>query len=263
MHGHDKNDPEYQFPDVVEVASGLSEEGASELDIKIDVSDAEGLKVKKVHSRGIAAAPVIVLYAQEQDVDLIVMGTHGRRGLRQLLLGSVADEVLRTSNCPVLSVRKRDAKQSGTIKRILVPVDFSEPATKALAYAKKIAALYEAELQLLHIIEDVIHPSFYSRSQDSQFENIPDLEARSKREMEQLLNQMEGPHSPASLHVIKGRAAPMIVHFADHNESDLIVIATHGLSGFRHILLGSVTEKVIAMAPCPVFTIKTFGKSLL
>jgi nucleotide-binding universal stress UspA family protein len=145
----------------------------------------------------------------------------------------------------------------------LVPVDFSGPAKKALAYAKAIASRYEAELQLLHIIEEVIHPSFYARRKDSVFDNMPDLKDRSIRELEHLLEQVGGPASPASLHVIEGRAAPETVNFATQNDTDLIVIATHGLTGFQHILLGSVTEKVVSMAPCPVFTVKTFGKSLL
>jgi len=263
LHEDDPHNPEHQFPDIVEVASSLNGEAEAEADIHIDISTAEGLIVKKIQSRGIAAAPVIVDYAKENDIDLIVMGTHGRRGWRYMLLGSVADEVLRTSSCPVLSVRQRDASRAGAIRRILVPVDFSGPAKKALGYAKKIATIYQAELQLLHIIEEVIHPSFYASSKHSVFDNMPDLEARSKQELEHLLEQVEGPRTPASLHVVKGRAAPAIVNFADQNDSDLIVIATHGLTGFQHIILGSVTEKVVSMAPCPVFTVKIFGKSLL
>jgi nucleotide-binding universal stress UspA family protein len=80
--------------------------------------------------------------------------------------------------------------------------------------------------------------------------------------MERLYKESAGPEVDASLHVLEGYATRDIVEFAGNNESDLIVIATHGRTGIKHLLLGSVAEKVVRMAPCPVFTVKGFGKSL-
>ncbi len=78
-----------------------------------------------------------------------------------------------------------------------------------------------------------------------------------------LFAETDGPEVRADIHVMEGRATSDIVHFAEQNDSDLIVIATHGLSGVKHMLMGSVSEKVVRVAPCPVFTVEAFGKSLL
>ena len=87
------------------------------------------MKIVKRHERGIAPAPVILDYAEKNEIDLIVMGTHGRRGLKHLLLGSVAEEVVRLSASPVLTIheQKEPIPFTSTMERILVPVDFSVP----------------------------------------------------------------------------------------------------------------------------------------
>ena len=81
--------------------------------------------------------------------------------------------------------------------------------------------------------------------------------------MEKLFLETAGPQVKAEYFTMEGRAAEDIVKFARLQKSDLIVIATHGLTGIEHLLLGSVTEKVVRQAPCPVFTVKAFGKSLV
>jgi nucleotide-binding universal stress UspA family protein len=81
--------------------------------------------------------------------------------------------------------------------------------------------------------------------------------------MKNLLKETKGPKVAADFYVLEGRAANAIVNFAESHNSDLIVISTHGLTGLKHMLQGSVTEKVVRMAPCPVLTVSAFGKSLL
>jgi len=263
LHEDDPHNPAHHFPNIAEIASRLKEKAAFEMTADIEALKATTLDVKKVQLRGIAAAPVILDYAKENDIDLIVMGTHGRRGLRYLLLGSVADEVVRMAPCPVLTIRQRDSRQVDAVKQILVPIDFSNFARQAFSYAVDVASLYGADLQLLHVIEEAIHPAFYVTGKDSVFDFMPDLRSRSKQGLEQILREHGGEGSRASVHLREGRAAQEIVQFATQNHSDLIVIATHGLTGFKHLLLGSVTEKVVSMAPCPVLTVKAFGKSLV
>jgi nucleotide-binding universal stress UspA family protein len=81
--------------------------------------------------------------------------------------------------------------------------------------------------------------------------------------MKRLLRETKGPEVPAGLYVVEGYAAGDIVSFAENYASELIVIATHGRTGLEHMLLGSVTEKVVRRAPCPVFTVRAFGKALV
>jgi nucleotide-binding universal stress UspA family protein len=214
--------------------------------------------------QGGAAADVILRYAKNNDIDLIVMGTHGRRGLGHLFLGSVAEEVVRLANCPVLTIREREElQQVDGLSRILVPVDYSEHATEALSYAKEIAATYGAKLQLLHVIEETAVPSFYCMGEVASHMRQEGLRDQAILEMERLCDETSGPEVDTELHTIEGYATHDIVEFAKESSSDLIMIATHGLTGIKHLLLGSVAEKVVRMAPCPVFTVKAFGKSLI
>jgi nucleotide-binding universal stress UspA family protein len=230
----------------------------------LESREIDQIKIERTHKRGISAAPVILDYAKEFDVDLIVIGTHGRRGLGHLFLGSVAEEVVRLSSCPVLTIRERkEPLPIEELDRILVPIDFSEHSKQALRYAKQIAVSYDSRLQLLHVLEKAVHPSFYP-FEKSQFFNLREaVQQKSKEALERLLKETEGPELTAEIHVIEGRAAADITEFAKDNQSDLIVIATHGLTGIEHLLMGSVTEKVVRRAPCPVFTVKAFGKSLI
>jgi len=213
--------------------------------------------------RGISAAQVLLEYAREHDIDIIVLGTHGRRGFKHLVLGSVADEVVRSSVCPVFSIRETKTGQiPRPIRQILVPVDYSEHSRNALAHAKSIAAEYRATIRVLHIIEPGVHPSFSLAGGPSVLARDPEIEAKAASEMKQLVAETPGRDVPVEIHVMEGRAPVDIIGFAKRNDIDLIVMASHGLTGIEHFLLGSVAEKVIRMAPCPVFTVKAFGKRL-
>jgi len=212
--------------------------------------------------RGIAAAPAILTYAAEHDIDLVVMGTHGRRGINHFLLGSVAEEVVRMSPCPVLTVRET-TPETLEPKQILIPLDFSDFSCEAFGVARSLAADLGATLRALHVVEETIHPSFYITGQTSLESWFPEIEASSVKEMQRIAEQAGGPEVPVEYHIKEGRAAVDIVTFAKRNDIHLIVMASHGLSGIEHFLLGSVTEKVVRLAPCPVLTVKSFGRSLV
>jgi nucleotide-binding universal stress UspA family protein len=219
--------------------------------------------VVRAKKRGISAAPIILEYADENDIDLIVMGTHGRRGLEHLFLGSVAEEVVRFAACPVFTVREaKEPKPTKAIERILVPVDFSTHSQKALTYAGELALAYDARLQLLHIIEPVVYPSFYSLDRANFFDWMDEIEVEAIRQLHQFSAARGGPDVPVDHFVVRGRAATDIVDFAETKRSDLIVMATHGLTGMKRLYLGSVCEKVVRRAMCPVFTVKAFGRAL-
>jgi len=264
LHDDDPHTPDYHFPDIGEIQKKLKKIANERMKSDIKHHQAEALDIIKVQQRGVAPAPIIIDYAQKRDIDLIIMGTHGRRGLSHLFLGSVAEEVVRFVKCPVLTIREREETIGvEALKQILVPLDFSEHAKTALVYAKNIAATYNAQLQLLHVVEDTIHPAFYATGKTSIFDFMPDVKSKSGEIMERMLEKAKGPVVKASIHVIEGRATRDVVKFAENNNSNLIIIATHGLTGIEHLFIGGVTEKVVRMARCPVFTVKSFGKSLL
>lgn len=243
-------------PNVEEIRRDLEATARDRLD-RLVAGPSTDLRITRVQKRGFSAASVILTYAAEQDIDLIVMGTHGHRGLSHLFLGSIAEQVVREAACPVMTIReKASAPGPAHLKKILVPVDFSEHAREALRYARHIASQYHSELTILHVIERTIHPAFYIA------DFAPELKKKTTDALDALVGETELPGVPQKVLVREGSAARDIVEIAAEENIDLIIIATHGLSGIRHFLLGSVTEKVVRSAPCPVFTVKVHGKTL-
>ncbi|RMF68519.1 MAG: universal stress protein [Calditrichaeota bacterium] len=164
----------------------------------------------------------------------------------------------------MLTIREQeDPAPADALHRILVPIDFSDHSRSAIAYASEVAKLFGAKLQFLHVVEETIHPAFYATGKVSIFELVADLKDRTQRAMQKLRDELVDPKIETEYHVTEGRAARDISKFAAEHDSDMIVISTHGLTGIEHLLLGSVAEKVVRMAPCPVLTVKSFGKSLL
>lgn len=215
--------------------------------------------VVQVEREGVAVADVILGYAEEAVADLVVMGTHGRTGLERAMLGSVAEKVVRRALCPVLTVPP-GAEPDG-IGRIVVPVDFSEHAQRALTHAGALAGEFGAHLDALHVVYDVTLPSAYGMGPLGVAG--PEVLDRSREALARLVEESvpAGVHWEA--HTEIGYAATDIVRFAERHDAGLIVMATHGWTGLKHFLLGSVTEKVVRHAPCPVFRVHSFGRSLV
>ena len=265
LHDDDPHDPARDFPDLSEVRSVLEELAKERMGSLIKEHDIPDLVLKLVHRRDISAAPPIVEYAREQDIDLVVMGTHGRRGVRKLLLGSVTNEVIRLAPCSVLTVRgKGETVPFGEITRIFVPVDFSEHGKQALAIACMMAATVGAELQLAHVLHDVPHPAFYTEGATVLHSWKADIRQRALSSLEEFHDQAGGCQGvSAGFLTLEGNPGHEIVRFSKDHGTDLIVMATHGLTGIKHFLLGGTAEKVIAGAECPVLVVNASGRSLL
>ena len=149
------------------------------------------------------------------------------------------------------------------IDRILVPIDFSEPAALALAHARALAATHRARLDLLHVVEEPTFPAMYSAAMHELYGRVPDVRQQALDALKALLAEGEEPDAVSGLHVVKGRAADEILRFTTAHDIDLIVMASQGLTGLEHLVLGSVAEKVIRHAPCPILVVKADGRSLL
>jgi nucleotide-binding universal stress UspA family protein len=253
-----------EFSNVEKFIEEHKEIAGTKLNDVVELYGSKEIQIIKSMVKGISAAPSVLEYAADNDIDLIVLGTNGRRGLGHILIGSVAEEVVRLAGCPVFTVREtKELKPIKAYKNILVPIDFSDYSKNAISYAKEIAKAYDSQLQLLHIIEETKHPAFSLSGKSSIFDLVPNIEADSRKRIEEMFIEAPGPKAESTIYTKGGHAANDIINFASRNSSDLIVIATHGLTGIEHLLLGSVTEKVVRMAPCPVVTIKSFGKNLI
>jgi len=214
--------------------------------------------IKYAVLREVAAAPAIVEYCKNYNIDVVVMGTHGRRGLKRKILGSVAEEVVRQAPCTVFTIREELKFESlaDSMTKIAVPFDFSEHAHQALAYAKEMAASFMSKLDIIHVIEEKLHPAFYSATVASIYDLEPDINERIISEMENVYTELGGSDVEAEFHVLYGHPVKEIVTHVEENKHDLIIISSHGLSGIERAVLGSVTERVVRQAPCPVMTLK-------
>lgn len=227
----------------------------------------ESVQVQEVQRRDVSPGPAILNYASEADVDLIALGTHGRRGPSRILLGSVAEEVVRRADRSVLTVRGDEDGHAQShpqnVDRILVPVDFSDHSRTALRTAKAWATLYDASLDVLHVVAEALHPTFYAGGVESIYDMEPNIEEKVQDRLDTFVANIGGPDVELRPHVRVGNASSDIVEFAGEQESDLVTMSTHGRTGLDRFLLGSVAEKIVRHARCPVITQKAFGHSVL
>jgi universal stress protein A len=143
-----------------------------------------------------------------------------------------------------------------TITRILVPVDFEETSKEALAYASGLAQRFGAALSLVHVFDDVYASAAYAP--DVYAPLPPAVRERVVGELQEKLSALlptTGGHDNRA-EVIVGTPAKSIIEYAREQGADLIVMGTHGRRGLSHALLGSVAERVLRTAPCPVLTIR-------
>ena len=142
------------------------------------------------------------------------------------------------------------------IKKILVPIDFSDYSKNALNYAVDFAKLFSAELTLIYVVEPVIYPPDFSMGQISVPSVDIEMDKRAKEELENLAKKQIPKELKTKTIVKTGKPFIEIIETAADVEADMIIIATHGHSGMEHMLFGSTAEKVVRKAPCPVLTLR-------
>jgi nucleotide-binding universal stress UspA family protein len=212
-----------------------------------------------VVERSEAPADEIARYARIHNIDLIVMGTHGRGRMANLLLGSVAEKVVRTAPCPVLTVRESPVAGEPEGLRILVATDFSASSDAALGYAKRLAAKVRGTIRLLHVVEQ--SASATSPGSEQAIGELSPKEQTVTARLHLSRRMLVDRRSRVKIDgdVIFGPTGLMITTYARVNGFDLIVMGTRGRTGLSYLLMGSVAESVLRIAPCPVLTVKAEG----
>jgi nucleotide-binding universal stress UspA family protein len=253
LHENDPEHNDHTFPQHEEILARVMESAKGEMGKILPPSGS--LQIIERQSRALAAAPEIVRYAEKEGMDLIVIGTHGRRGIRRLILGSVTDEVVRTAHCPVLTLHT--ATGSPPPRRpdpILVPIDFSQRSRSSLETAKALAEVYGSGLELVHVFQRPVYPDVYPglAGPAAQY-TFPQLNV----ELSDALKDWAGEEDGISSTVLEGQPAYSIAKHAESVGAGLIVLATHGLGGLPHFLLGSVSEQVVRRAECPVLILRS------
>ena len=206
--------------------------------------------VKHVRSKLLTGAPSseIVALLETEPFELCVIGTHGRTGLSRILLGSIAEKVVRHAPCSVLVVRPDSEVRPFT--HLLVPTDDSAPARCAL---ERSAELVEpaGTITLLHVIEA---PVAY-RGEISGTDFVRDLDKRAMRALEEQAAQLR----QTTTATVRARlrvgypGAQILAALDDDRTVDVVVMGNHGRTGLARVLLGSIAEKIVRHAHRPVF----------
>jgi nucleotide-binding universal stress UspA family protein len=193
--------------------------------------------------------------------DLIVVATHGWTGFKHLVLGSTVERVIRHARCPVLvnraSIGKRRSKPS-LFSRILVPIDFSNHSRASLGFAMALGDYFDMRLFLTHVVEQPFNPrEGFTELRDA----VGMMKKVAARSMEHLLKERGFNRKIVETSSIRtGDPHQEILKEAKRRKADLIVMATHGYTGFTHVLMGSVCEKVIRHAESSVLVLPSTKK---
>jgi nucleotide-binding universal stress UspA family protein len=197
----------------------------------------------------------ILAQAKAGRADLIVMGSHGQGGVQRLVLGSVAEKVLRLATCPVLTVRKgasvprRGRPLFGTI---LCPTDFSAASNRAVAYARRFAHETNATLVVMHAVE---WPLGKTLRLGPAGELRKSLESGARDRLTRLVLRSSSDGPGAKAVVVTGKASTAIIKVANARSADLIVMGVSGRGATDGALLGSTTHHLIREATWPVLTV--------
>jgi len=215
-------------------------------DVKVEISLRNGNVVQE-----------ILAQAKASRADLVVIGSHGRGGIQRLVLGSVAEKVLRLATCPVLTVRRgvRLVRRSRSpFETILCPTDFSAAANKSVEYAKRLAQEADAKLILMTAVE---WPFGEAVKSGAVAELQKSIESDASDALTRLLPRpaSDGPRAQAI--VAAGKASAAIVKVARARSVDLIVMGVSGRGALDVALLGSTTHHVIREGAWPVLTVRT------
>jgi nucleotide-binding universal stress UspA family protein len=206
-----------------------------------------------------AAADSVLSFAQAQKTDVIVMGTHGRRGFDRLMLGSVTDRVMRRAPCPVLAICKpghdsltgdtATSKERGYVhqlSRILFCADFSENSEQALKYAISATAEYDAELTLLHVLEGVPSPAKAEEAMAAAGERLDKLIPREGRKTLKVQTAVR-----------IGEPYWQIIQLALEAQIDLVTMGVRGRGALDLAVFGSTTYRVMQLGSCPVLAVRS------
>lgn len=211
----------------------------------------------------IGSAPdEIARLAIEKGVDLVISGTHGRSGLKRLILGSVTERLMRILPCPLMVMRSAEQEevkagpQPFQLKHILVGCDFSSDSNLALEYAISLAQEFQAELHLVHVLE----PS----QRSSDFPAMAKDDERPPEELRAQLGSRMAAMVPAEARnwcvpqtaVQTGKPFEELNGYAASHAIDMIVLGIRGHSLIETLMVGSTTDRVVRQSPCPVLAVR-------
>jgi nucleotide-binding universal stress UspA family protein len=193
-------------------------------------------------------AQAILDFAHQKEIDLIVVGTHGRSGLGKVLMGSVAERVFRHSPVPVLTLgpHLHQLARAGTPKNLLVPVDFTPASERAARYAVAMAREHDAKLTLLHVIE-----RWPAQAQADRARVMQALREKGEAFISEEANGLR-----CSFRIEVGRVVETVLYTANGIEADLLVMGVRPRTGLLNRLMWPHAYEIVREAACPVLTVR-------
>ncbi len=204
-------------------------------------------------------AETLIARAAETGASLIVMTTHGRGGVSRMWLGSVAEQIVREIAVPVLLRRPRDAAPAVTgpftLRRLLVPLDESAVSESVVEPAAALASAFGAEIVLLRVVEPLIVRAriVTAPAVEVDEEDLARQAERAERYLDRVIDRLQAKKLSARQHLMAHhQPARAILDAARDTQADAIAMATRGYGGLRRLVIGSVADKVLRGAECPL-----------
>jgi nucleotide-binding universal stress UspA family protein len=207
-------------------------------------------------------ADEIARLAADNDVDLVVAATHGRSGLKRLLLGSVTERLMRTLPCPLMIIGG-PASDDPTAKdppvkfrKILVGCDFSDDAETAFQYGLSLAQEFQSKLVLAHVIAPPIYLDLNHPVVSMDIDNHEELEKRLNDKLSAMIPDEVYDWCSPDMVLLSGQPYAELVRYAEDQAVDLMVLGARGYNLVEKLFVGSTTDRVVRRAPCPVLSVR-------
>ena len=205
--------------------------------------------------------------AEDKNADLVVSATHGRSGLKRLVLGSVTERLMRTLPCPLLVVRGSEQDHAADVNkelgfhRILVGCDFSSDSALALQYGLSLAQEFQSEVHLAHVIEPAVYKDLLKPAIEEKEEFQKDLRKKLREKLTGMVPEEAQNWCTPKITLLAGHPHEELTKYAVVQDIDLIVLGVRGHSLVETLFVGSTTDRVVRQAPCPVLSVRATTRS--
>ena len=256
VHDYDPVSARQAMAELQEALETIEADMAREVESEAEGHKHRGVTVRSATVRSVSAFDAILGYAEANDIDQIVMGTHGRTGLKYVLLGSVTEKTVRHAHVPVLVVgegQRAFVDEHGKISlgRIMYCTDLSPASRIAAPRARNEANAHGAELLVCHVLTAA---AGYDKDGG---EHVPeDLRKRVNKTVKNEADGLFGTDYNLHVEVSTQPVARALAEVAKRKVVDLIVMSSQGRQGLQEHFIGSVAERLVRLSPCPICIIK-------
>ena len=207
-------------------------------------------------------ADEIARAAEEKNADLVISATHGRSGLKRLVLGSVTERLMRTLPCPLFVVRGlerdyvADLNEDLDFHKVLVGCDFSSDSALAFQYGLSLAQEFQSEVHLAHVIEPAAYKDLLKPAREEKEEFQRDLRKKLSEKLTGMVPEEAHNWCTPKTTLLAGQPHEELTKYAVVHDIDLIVLGVRGHSLVETLFVGSTTDRVVRQAPCSVLSVR-------